>query len=105
MRCLVLLLISFGCTGALSHAQTADELIAKNIEARGGLEKIKAIKTIRATGKIKGFGGRVLSMGEENARPDLVRVTTTVQGMTAIQAYDGTPAGKSNPLAARKIRN
>ena len=49
-----------------------------DIEARGGLEKIKAIKTIRATGKIKGFGGRVLSMGEENARPDLVRVTTLV---------------------------
>jgi hypothetical protein len=97
-----LLLISFSCIGALSHAQTADELIAKNIEARGGLEKIKAIKTIRATGKIKGFGGRVLSMGEENARPDLVRVTTTVQGMTAIQAYDGTTGWQVEPFGGKK---
>jgi hypothetical protein len=97
-----LLLISFSCIGALSRAQTADELIAKNIEARGGLEKIKAIKTIRATGKIKSFGGRVLSMGEENARPDLVRVTTTVQGMTAIQAYDGSTGWQVEPFGGKK---
>jgi len=102
MRCLFLLLISFGCIDALSHAQTADELIAKNIEARGGLEKIKAIKTMRVTGKIKGFGGRVMAMGEENARPDLVRVTTTVQGMTAIQAYDGTTGWQVEPFGGKK---
>jgi hypothetical protein len=88
--------------GALSHAQTADELIAKNIEARGGLERIKAIKTMRVTGKIKGFGGRVMAMGEENARPDFVRVTTTVQGMTAIQAYDGTTGWQVEPFGGKK---
>ena len=102
MRCLFLLLICFGCIDALSHAQTADELIAKNIEARGGLEKIKAIKTMRVTGKIKGFGGRVMAMGEENARPDFVRVTTTVQGMTAIQAYDGTTGWQVEPFGGKK---
>jgi hypothetical protein len=88
--------------GALSQAQTADELIAKNIEARGGLERIKAIKTMRVTGKIKGFAGRVMAMGEENARPDLVRVTTTVQGMTAIQAYDGTTGWQVEPFGGKK---
>ena len=101
MRCLFLL-ISFGCMGALSHAQTADELIAKNIEARGGLERIKAIKTMRVIGKIKGFGGRVMAMGEENASPDLVRVTTTVQGMTAIQAYDGTTGWQVEPFGVQQ---
>lgn len=101
MRCLFLL-IFLGCMGALSHAQTADELIAKNIEARGGLERIKAIKTMRVTGKIKGFGGRVMAMGEENARPDLVRVTITVQGMTAIQAYDGTTGWQVEPFGGKK---
>src|ERR1700723_3327641 len=102
MRCLFLLLISFGCIGAHSYAQTADELIAKNIEARGGLEKIKAIKTIRVTGKIKSFGGRVVAMGEENARPDSVRVTTTAQGMTAIQAYDGAAGWQVEPFGGKK---
>jgi len=102
MRYLSFVLISLGCVTGLSHSQTADELISKNIEARGGLEKIKAIKTIRVTGKIKGFGGRVMAMGEENARPDLVRITATVQGMTAIQAYDGTTGWQVEPFRGKK---
>lgn len=102
MRHFFLLLISFGCIGGFSQAQTADELIAKNIEARGGLAKIKAIKTMRLTGKIKGFGGRVMAMGAENARPDLARVTITVQGMTAIQAYDGTTGWQVEPFGGKK---
>jgi len=102
MRYLFFLVISIGCVSGLSDGQTADELIAKNIEARGGIERIRAIKTIRVTGKIKGFGGRVMAMGMENARPDLVRVTTTVQGMTAIQAYDGTTGWQIEPFGGKK---
>ena len=33
--------------------QTAAELVAKNLEARGGVEKIKAIKTLKITGKLQ----------------------------------------------------
>jgi hypothetical protein len=103
MRYFALFLICLGCFGgAAAHAQTADELIARNIEARGGLERIKAIKTIRVTGKIKGFGGRVMAMGKENARPALVRVTTTMQGMTAIEAYDGTTGWQVEPFGGKK---
>ncbi len=102
MRYVFLIGILFACIGALCYAQTADELIAKNIEARGGLEKINAIKTIRVTGKIKGFGGRVLAMRQENARPDLVRVNTTVQGMTAIEAYDGATGWQVEPFGGKK---
>ena len=103
MRYFFLILISLGCFGGASAlAQTADDLIARNIEARGGLERINAIKTIRVTGKIKGFGGRVMAMGEENARPDLVRVTTTMQGMTAIDAYDGTTGWQVEPFGGKK---
>jgi len=102
MRCLFLLLVSFGCMASLSNGQTADELIAKNIEARGGLEKIKAIKTIRVTGKSKDFGGRNMAIGEENVRPDLVRVTATVQGMTAIHAFDGTTGWQVEPFGGKK---
>jgi hypothetical protein len=103
MRYFFFLVISLVCfRGAAAHAQTADDLIARNIEARGGLERIKAIKTIRVTGKIKGFGGRVMAMGEENARPDLVRITTTMQGMTAIDAYDGITGWQVEPFGGKK---
>ena len=102
MRYFFFLVISLVCfDGAAAYAQTADDLIARNIKARGGLERIKAIKTIRVTGKIKGFGGRVMGMGEEKARPDLVRVTTTMQGMTAIDAYDGTTGWQVEPFGGR----
>src|SRR5439155_3711526 len=53
MRCL---LATFAgvvwCTTAVS-AQTADELIAKNLEAKGGLSRIKAIKSVRMTGRLQ----------------------------------------------------
>ena len=33
-----------------AHAQTVDELVEKNIKAKGGMDKIRAVKTVRATG-------------------------------------------------------
>ena len=75
MRHAVLVLIAVCCLATISFSQTADELIVKNIEARGGMEKIKAIKTLRMTGKFEGGGGFTASVGQENSRPDLIRQT------------------------------
>ena len=33
-------------------AQTADELVNKNIAAKGGMDKIKAIRTVRITSTV-----------------------------------------------------
>ena len=41
----------------VSTLQEAEELIQKNTEAKGGMEKIKAIKTVRLTGKLDAGGG------------------------------------------------
>ena len=38
MRHAVIVLLAVCCFGVISHSQTADELIAKNIQARGGME-------------------------------------------------------------------
>ena len=54
MRHALTVLIAVCCFGIFSYSQTADELIAKNIQARGGMEKMKAIKTMRITGKFEG---------------------------------------------------
>ena len=90
MRYALTVLLAVCCFGAFSHSQTADELIAKNIQARGGMEKMKAIKNFRLTGKFDGGGGFTASIGQENERPNLIRESFLLQGMTAVQAYDGT---------------
>jgi hypothetical protein len=101
MRRALALLISLCCLAAFSFAQTADELIAKNIEARGGMEKMKAIKTLRMSGKFDG-DGFTATVGQENQRPNLVRETFSLQGMSAIQAYDGSAGWQIQPFGGKK---
>ena len=62
----------------------ADELINKNIQAKGGIDKIKAIKSVRITGKLTAVAGFTAATVQENVRPNLVRETFALQGMTAI---------------------
>src|SRR6202042_957388 len=64
MRHALIVLLAVCCFGAFSYSQTADELIAKNIQARGGMEKMKAIKNFRLTGKFDGGGGFTASIGQ-----------------------------------------
>ena len=102
MRYAWIVLIAVLWCGARLHSQTADELIAKNIDARGGIEKMKAIKTLRATGKFEGGGGFTASVGQENQRPNLIRETFSLQGMTAVQAYDGSNGWQIQPFGGKK---
>jgi len=101
MRRAFAVLIYFCCLAAFSFAQTADELIAKNIAARGGMEKMKAIKTLRMTGKFDG-DGITATVGQENQRPDLIRQTLSLQGMTAVQVYDGAAGWQIQPFGGHK---
>jgi hypothetical protein len=101
VRAIRIILASLFCFSLGAFAQTADELIAKNIQAHGGLDKIKAIKSLRMTGNFdaSGFKGAV---GQESKRPNMVRETFTIQGMTAIQAYDGSSAWQISPFGGKK---
>ena len=56
---------------ALASAQSAEELVAKNIEAKGGIQKIKAIKTLRMVGHLQ-EGGMSVTVGQEGKAPDLM---------------------------------
>ena len=79
-----LFLLSFSVS-----AQTADEIIAKYIQKIGGIERLQAIKTMRSTGKFVGGGGFEAVVVIENKRPNLVREEFSLQGLTAVNAYDG----------------
>ena len=66
------------------------------------MEKMKAIETLRLTGKFEGGGGFTASVGQENERPNLIRQTFALQGMTAVQAYDGTTGSQFSPSREKK---
>jgi hypothetical protein len=95
------LFVALSCFGICAVAQTADELVSKNVQARGGLEKIKDIKTLRITGNSV-TGGTPIVIVNEYMRPNLIRESFSLAGMTAIQAYDGTSGWQISPFGGRK---
>jgi outer membrane lipoprotein-sorting protein len=98
-------LLSVACAILLSavaaHAQTVDDIIAKNIQAHGGIEKMKSVKTFRMTGRFDAGSFRAGFM-QENKRPDKVREEQIIQGLAAVQAYDGKAGWQVNPFGGRR---
>lgn len=87
---------------ASAWAQTADEIIEKNIEAKGGREKIKAMNTVRMSGKMVMGQGMEAPFILEMSRPNKMRMEFTLQGMTGVQAYDGTTGWMVMPFMGKK---
>jgi len=86
-----------------AQALTADEIIARHVEARGGTEHLQALKSLKRTGRLVIPGANVeLSAMEVRLRPDEIRSEFTLQGMTAVQAYDGHEAWQIQPFQGRK---
>ena len=83
-------------------AQTVDEIIAKHYAARGGVDKIKAVKSLRITGRMEAGPGMEVPATIENKRPEQVRMEFTVQGLVGIQAYDGTTGWQVMPFMGKK---
>jgi len=81
---------------ARASAQTADELINKNIAAHGGLEKIKAVKTMKLTGKVL-VDGVDIPCTLQLKRPNLVYGEAAIQGMKLMLGYDGQTAWQVDP--------
>jgi len=71
-------------------AETVDEVIAKNVAARGGLDKIRAVRSLRMTGTMSMGPGMDAPMVLELARGNRMRMEFTVQGKKGIQTFDGT---------------
>lgn len=85
----------------LASAQTVDEIVAKYIQAHGGLEKMRSVKTVRITGKFSEGSFRAAFL-QENKRPNKVREEQIIQGMAAVQAYDGKVGWQVSPFQGRK---
>jgi hypothetical protein len=104
MRTKAVLVFGMVSLAAMSaaHALSVDELVAKNAAARGGLDKIQAIKSIKFEGRLR-FGGNFdLDFAQYQKAPDSTRSEATVQGLTQVRAWDGKEAWTISPFGGRK---
>src|SRR5437667_8519311 len=96
------MLATIGLFAAPASAQTVDEILSHYFKTVGGMEKIQAVQTLRRTGKFIGGGGFEAVVVQENRRGGFVREEFSLQGMTAINAYDGKTGWKIEPWTGKK---
>ena len=105
----IMMLLALGALLApIAHADTAaapmsvDDILAKHYEACGGLAKMKAVNTMRVTGTITLGPGMEAPFTMERKRPGMRRMEFSLQGMTGIQAFDGSKTWSVMPFMGKK---
>ena len=84
-------------------ATTAEEIVAKNVEARGGAAALASLKSLRRAGKFVLPGQNLLfTLSEVKERQGRIRQEGTYQGLTQIQAWDGEKGWQVQPFGGRK---
>lgn len=101
-RTAVALALAMSVAGA-AHAQTADELVAKNLKARGGVDNLKAVQGMKVTGRVTlpgagGGGGMEIPMNFLTKRPNRFRQESEFNGQKIVVAFDGSKAWMINPM-------
>jgi outer membrane lipoprotein-sorting protein len=95
-------MVAVALLASAAWAETADEVIAKNIQARGGADKLASVQTIKSTATMA-MGPGIEAPGVLiQKRGNLARLEFTVQGLTAVQAYDGKNAWQVMPFMGKK---
>jgi hypothetical protein len=102
MRRILVLAAALASFAVPASAQTVDEIVSHYLKTIGGMEKIQAVQTLRRTGKYIGGGGFEAVVVQENKRGNFVREEFSLQGMTAINAYDGKTGWKIEPWNGKK---
>ena len=81
--------------------EAADEILAKVLAARGGLDKMRAIHSERVSGQIS-FGDVSGPFAVELKRPLKMHMQITIQDKTMVRVYDGKSQGwANNPFAGK----
>src|SRR5216684_3703775 len=84
-------------------AQTADEVVKKVLDARGGVDKIKALQSERVSGHVSFSRIMEGTFAVELKRPLKMHVEISIEGQKIIRVYDGKSSGWTvNPFAENK---
>ena len=94
------LALAAACALAVSGVaaqQSVDELIAKNLEAKGGAAKLNAVQSIKQVSQFS-MSGMSATMTVYTKRPNRVRQEVKVGAQTVISAFDGVTSWIVNPM-------
>ena len=86
-----------------AQSPTADEIIARSLAAKGGVERLRAVTSVKMIGRFKGPAGErpVTSWAK---RPNLRRRETVNDGQIFVVGFDGKTVWQINPLMSPKPR-
>ena len=102
MRSLSVLIVALCFSASLAQAQTVDEVVARNIDAKGGAEKLKSVQSMKLTGRLSARGTEA-PFTIWSKRPNLARQETEVQGTPMIRGFDGRSAWMVVGGAAQEV--
>ncbi len=79
-------------------AQDARELIERNLQAKGGLEKLRSTTSRRFSGSIFLSSGQQGELEILQSRPRRIRLGLTLGGASSLRGYDGQDAWRFEPV-------
>ena len=78
---------------------TIDQLVQKHADAVGGIDKIKAVQTVKTTGNASIMGGQMEApVTMFLKRPKSMRLEMSIQDKSFVQGFDGTTSWMINPF-------
>jgi outer membrane lipoprotein-sorting protein len=90
-------------SAVVAHTQTVDDLVARNLAAKGGAEALRALTSVKMRGRIKGPAG-VEPVTMWAKRPNLRRRENVRDGQTFVLGFDGKTVWGINPLVSARPR-
>lgn len=80
-----------------ASAQTVEELIAKNIAAKGGAATLQEVQSLKQTGQVVMMGMEIPVVIYQK-RPHRMRTEMEMQGMKIVSGFDGEVGWMENPM-------
>lgn len=96
----LLTVLIIACITSAATAQDLDDIIARHIKAMGGAEKLAKLESIKITAEMDVMNMKV-PISTIIVQNKGFRSETTVQGMTIVQAVNGTKGWAINPMAGQ----
>ncbi|UCH97783.1 MAG: hypothetical protein JSV88_13280 [Candidatus Aminicenantes bacterium] len=98
MRTFLVIILTIVFLSPLGQAQSLDEIIKNNLDAKGGAAKIEALKTVKMTGKMM-MQTFEMPFTMWFKKPTQVKMEMVFQGTTMMMAYDGNIVWQISPFA------